>query len=489
MMHRIERLLPIHEVRRNPRNARNHSNAQIRQIADSITACGFGSPVLVDETLTLIAGHGRLAAAELLGIKEIPAIELRGLSAARKRALALADNKIADNAGWDRERLAIELPELAELLIEDGLDLSVTGFGPAEIDQLQVDFEEDTSDPGDDIDPSWQTDPLVSELGSLWILDQHRLLCGDARSEPDLDRLMGLSRAGMAFLDVPYNVRVRSIGGRGRIKHGEFAMASGEMASSEYIDFLVAGLGHASHASRTGAVHYVCCDWRHVCEVIEAGRQVYGAALNIVVWVKSNGGQGSFYRSQHEFVVVFRVGEASHLNNVQLGRHGRSRSNVWHYAGVNTFRAGRLDELRSHPTAKPVALVADAMRNCTRRGDVVLDTFSGSGTTIMAAERVGRRAYAMEIEPRYVDVAIRRWQAFTRKDAMHADSGRTFDELAAEHAGTSANPKGNPALCGNRTAVEELLTDTVTLDQGCRPTAGSSAARMRRGKKRGSARK
>jgi hypothetical protein len=354
---RKERLLSIQEIKPNPRNARNHSNAQIRQIAESMKACGFCAPVLVDENFNLIAGHARLKAAEISGIREIPAIVLSGLSPGRKRALALADNKLCSNAGWDRERLATELPELADLLIEEKLDISLTGFSPAEIDQLQIDFEEDLSDPSDKIDAGWQTGPLVSERGSLWHLDRHRLLCGDARSVTDLDRLMGSSRAAMAFLDVPYNVRVRDIGGRGRTKHREFAMASGEKTRPEYVDFLVKGFGNSSRVSRDGAVHFVCCDWRHVTEIIEAGRLVYGETLNICVWVKSNGGQGSFYRSQHEFIVVFRVGEALHLNNVELGRHGRSRSNVWNYAGVNTFRAGRMDELRSHPTVKPVALV------------------------------------------------------------------------------------------------------------------------------------
>jgi DNA modification methylase len=233
---------------------------------------------------------------------------------------------------------------------------------------------------------------------------------------------------------VPYNVRVRSIGGRGRTKHAEFAFASGEMSRPEYVAFLMSALGNCNRVSRDGAVHYVCCDWRHVTEIVEAGWPVYGETLNIVVWVKSNAGQGSFYRSQHEFIVVFRVGQSAHLNNIQLGQHGRSRSNVWNYRGVNTFGAGRMDELRSHPTVKPVALVADAMRDCTRRRDIILDTFSGSGTTIMAAERIGRRAYAMEIEPRYVDVAIRRWKAFTRKDAVDSESGCTFDQLEAEQA-------------------------------------------------------
>jgi DNA modification methylase len=330
----------------------------------------------------------------------------------------------------DREQLAIELPELAELLIEEGLDISVTGFAAAEIDQLQLDFEEDSTDPSDEIKSSWATGPVVAEPGSMWMLGPHRVLCGDARSEADLDRLMAGSAAAMAFVDPPYNLSVRAIGGRGRTKHPQFRMGSGEMSAAEYRDFLTTSLGNARRVSRDGAIHFVCCDWRHIGDLLAAGISVYDDTLNIVVWVKSNPGQGSFYRSAHELIAVFRVGTAAHLNNVQLGRHGRSRSNVWRYAGVNTFRAGRMDELRAHPTAKPVALIADAIRDCTRRRDIVLDLFAGSGATIMAAERVGRAAYMMEIEPRYVDIAIRRWQAFTRKDALHAESGCTFDKLA-----------------------------------------------------------
>jgi DNA modification methylase len=236
-------------------------------------------------------------------------------------------------------------------------------------------------------------------------------------------------RADLAFLDPPYNVRISAVVGRGRTKHSEFAMASGEMSSADYQRFLRTTLAAAASVSREGAVHFVCMDWRHITHLIAAAEPVYGSAINIAVWVKSNAGQGSFYRSQHEFIGIFRVGDAPHLNNIELGRHGRSRSNVWHYAGVNSFRAGRMEELRSHPSAKPVSLVADAIKDCTRRGDIVLDTFAGSGTTIMAAERVGRHARAVEIEPRFVDVAIRRWQAFTGRDAHHAATGASFDEI------------------------------------------------------------
>jgi DNA modification methylase len=441
-------VLPINQIKPNRRNPKTHPAKQIRQIANSMVAFGFTTPLLVTEDGTLIAGEGRYKAAQLLGLATVPVIELAGLSPARQRALAIADNRIAENSGWNRERLAIEIPELAELLEADGLDVSILGFEAVEIDQLVTDFEEDAADPQDAIEPQWLKDWAVSKPGDLWVLGPHRLACGDARSAADVARLMARCRADMAFLDPPYNRRIAGAVGRGRTKHSEFIMASGEMSSADYVRFLGASLSAAASVSRDGALHYACTDWRHISELMAAAKAVYGDTINIAVWVKSNAGQGSFYRSQHEFVGIFRVGQASHLNNIELGRHGRSRSNVWQYAGVNTFRAGRLEELRSHPSAKPVALIADAIKDCTRRGEIVLDTFCGSGSTILAAERVGRHARALEIEPRFVDVAIRRWQAFTRRDARHAESGLSFDEIAAEASRgprlASRNDKAKP---------------------------------------------
>ena len=426
------RLVSVDTLKLNPRNARTHSKKQIRQIADSIETYGFTNPLLIDDEGMIIAGHGRLQAAKLLSLRDVPAIALEGLSETKKRALLLSDNKIAENAGWNRELLAVELPELAELFSEEDLDISITGFEPVEIDQIIGDFEKDSSDPADAMDSAWRSSQVVTRPADLWLLGNHRLLCGDARNFDHLDRLMDRKRAAMSFLDPPYNVRIKGVVGRGRVKHDEFAMASGEMSPAEFTAFLAKALGAAASFSSEGAVHFVCMDWRHIGELIDAGHEVYGQMLNLVVWVKSNAGQGSFYRSQHELIGVFRVGNAPHVNNIELGRHGRSRSNVWRYAGVNTFRAGRKDELGAHPTAKPVAMVADALKDCTRRGDIILDTFLGAGTTILAAERVGRRAYAIELEPKYVDVAIRRWQAFTRRDAVCATSGQTFEEVAGE---------------------------------------------------------
>jgi DNA modification methylase len=423
--------VPIETLKPNPRNAKIHPQKQIRQLADIIANLGFLSPILADRDGKILAGHCRWQAANQLGLKRVPVIRVEGLSEAQLRALALADNKIAEGAGWDRQKLCEELVELSPLLFEEGLDIGLSGFAPAEIDQLMADFEEDSSDPADSFDHSWSNaEAAVTNRGDLWILGHHRLLCGDARNGEDVAHLMSGSKAAMAFLDPPYNVRIRDVVGRGRLKHSEFKMGVGELSSSEFIKFLRDALGSAATASRDGAAHFVCMDWRHIGELIEAGGSVYGSMLNLAVWVKTNAGQGSFYRSQHELIGVFRVGLGPHLNNVELGRHGRSRSNVWHYAGVNTFRAGRLDDLRSHPTVKPVALVADAIKDVTRRREIFLDTFCGSGTTILAAERVGRQAYALEIEPRFVDVAIKRWQEFTRRDVIHFETGLTFNEVS-----------------------------------------------------------
>ncbi len=408
------------------KNARTHSKAQVAQIARSIEQFGFTNPVLVDEKGGVLAGHGRLRAAAELQLAEIPTLCIAGLSAAQRRALMLADNKIAENAGWDRDLLAVELEELTGLLEAEGLDIALTGFDAAEIDALAADFVDDAD--ADDQVPA-AGNPVV-EKGDLWLLGRHRLMCSDARDEAAVVRLMDGAQAQMVFIDPPYNVPVLGhVQGRGAIKHREFAFASGEMSVEGFTAFLIECLTVCERNAIDGSIHYVCMDWRHVGELMAAGSSVFSELKNVCVWVKSNAGQGSFYRSQHELVFVFKKGECAHINNFGLGQSGRSRSNVWHYAGVNSFRAGRLDELKMHPTVKPVALVADAIRDCSRRGDIVLDTFMGSGTTMMAAERLGRRAFGVEIDPVYVDVAIRRWLSVTKADAILAETGETFAEV------------------------------------------------------------
>lgn len=411
------------------RNARTHPRKQIKQIAGSIRAVGWTYPILIDEDGNIIAGNGRFQAARELGLTEVPVMTLSGLTHAQKRALAIADNKIAANAGWDRSVLAAELGELATLLPQIDLDVSVTGFEPAEIDALAIDFADPEREPLDEV-PRVDDNKPVTQNGDLWKLGHHRLLCGDACDENDLQNLMGSDRASMLFADGPYNVRIANTVGRGRIKHREFAFASGEMSPAQFIDFAKRWMTLAKRYSKAGSIHFSCIDWRHIGEMLVAGRDIYSELKNIVVWVKTNAGQGSLYRAQHEFITVFKHGNAPHQNHVELGKHGRNRSNVWSYPGVNTFKAGRLDELASHPTVKPIALVADAMRDCSRRGEIILDPFMGSGTTILAAERVGRHAYGVEIDPLYVDVAIRRWQSFSGRDAILSATGQTFDDVA-----------------------------------------------------------
>jgi DNA modification methylase len=303
------------------------------------------------------------------------------------------------------------------------------GFETAEIDSLLGELVDSEVDPADEVPSPKET--VISKIGDLWELGPHRLLCGDGQSATDVRRLVGNALAAMVITDPPYNLPIRKIQGRGRIKHRDFAQGSGEMSSAELARFLRVALALAAEHSIKGSIHFVFMDWRHMSELLAAGSAVYSELKNLIAWVKTTPAQGSLYRSQHELVFVFKNGDAAHINNVQLGRHGRNRSNVWTYPGVNTFRAGRLDDLAMHPTVKPVALVADAMRDCSRRGDIVLDPFMGSGTTIMAAERVGRRAYGLEIDPLYVDVAVRRWQAYTRRDAVLRGTGETFDEAAS----------------------------------------------------------
>ncbi len=399
--------LPVRGVKPDARNARTHSKKQIEQIAASIAAFGFTNPLLIDEDSVLIAGHGRLAAARKLGLEQVPVIELKGLSDPEKRALRLADNKIAQNAGWDGELLKIELETLAKLDL--GFSLDITGFSSGEID---VTLGQGKDDPDDEIIPAVPSEART-RLGDIWQLGAHRVGCGDSRDPAFLRSLLGPGvRADAAFLDPPYNVKINGhANARGR--HREFAMASGEMSEVEFQGFLKESLGAAAAVSRDGAVHFVCMDWRHMGSVLAVEEAVYGQLLNLCVWNKSNAGMGSLYRSRHELVFVYRVGTAPHFNAVELGRHGRNRTNVWDYASVNSMRGGRRQDLALHPTVKPVGLVSDAICDVTRHGELVLDVFLGSGTTLIAAERTGRRFAGCDIDPGYVDVALERWSNLT----------------------------------------------------------------------------
>lgn len=409
------------------RNARTHSKKQIKQIAASIERFGWTNPVLVDADGRIVAGHGRVAAAKLLGIESVPAIRLDNMSEAELRAYVVADNRLAENAGWDNEILAIELQALVDL----DFDVELTGFETAEIDLLIDGLDAPgADDEGDKIPKVDASVPPVTQPGDLWLLGSHRLLCGDATKAATFERLMAGEQARMVFCDPPYNVVVTGhVSGLGAVTHREFAMASGEMSEAEFTVFLKTVLTQLAAHSADGALHFVCIDWRHAYELLSASREVYSATKNLCVWTKTNAGMGSLYRSQHELVFVFKNGSAPHVNNVELGRHGRYRTNVWAYAGANAFGAGRDEALAMHPTVKPVALVADAIRDCSRRSDIVLDAFGGSGTTLIAAERTGRRGYAIEIDPLYVDVTLERYRATYGEDPIHESSGLSFSLL------------------------------------------------------------
>lgn len=423
------RFVSIDQLRPSPHNARTHSKHQIRQIANSITAFGFTNPILIDKENTIIAGHGRLRAAELLGMEQVPTIRLENLTPEQIRAYILADNKLAENAGWDRSILAIELQHL--LTLDEQSDITVTGFEIPEIDLILQ--EAQTPDPGDDL-PFEVAGPAVTEPGDLWQLGRHRILCGNSLHDDSYKALMGGRRAAVVFADVPYNVPIQGhVCGKGSVQHREFQMVSGEMSEAEFVAFLSTALRLLANHSTPGSVHFICQDWRHMKELLAAGGEAYDSLLNLCVWVKDNGGMGSFYRSRHELVFVFRSGKGSHRNNIQLGKFGRYRTNVWEYPGINTlYKQG--DEgnlLAMHPTVKPVQLVADAILDSSAHGDIVLDGFLGSGSTLLAAERVGRICYGIEIDPEYVDVAIRRWQRHTGDHAVHAVSGKRFDKASA----------------------------------------------------------
>jgi DNA modification methylase len=289
--------------------------------------------------------------------------------------------------------------------------------------------------------PALDEGPPVSRLGDLWILGDHRLYCADSRDPKSFEVLLGSEEAQMVFTDPPYNVPIEgNVSGLGRVKHREFAMASGEMSSAEFTRFLAGIFGNLAAFSVEGSIHFVCMDWRHALEILQAGSEAYSELKNLCVWVKDNGGMGTFYRSRHELIFAFKSGDAPHINSFELGQHGRYRTNVWQYRGMNSWSATRHQELGLHPTVKPVTLIADAIKDVSNRSGIVLDCFGGSGSTLIAAHKTGRRARLIEIDPTYVDRMIRRWQVYAKDDAVlatmgqHAAREQTFETVAEERS-------------------------------------------------------
>lgn len=413
-------------LRPDPRNPREHGKRHVQQLAKSIKAFGFNAPIAVDEQNQVIAGHGRLAAAKLMNLREVPTICLAHLDEHARMAYLVADNRLNDLSRWSDGKLAEIMLELADASLS--FDLDSVGFSVGEIDLMVV--SEDEGDKADELPP---TGPAVVREGELYALGEHAIFCGSALQRESYREVMGSKRADLIFTDPPFNVPIQGhVSGLGKVKHREFGQGVGEYSEPQFIAFLERAMGYASDWSRDGSLHIWAMDWRHLHELTVAARGVYREQVNLCVWTKTNAGMGSFYRSQHELFAIWRKGTTRHRNNIELGRFGRSRSNVWSYPGANSFGRGA-DEgnlLALHPTVKPVALVADAILDSTKRGDIVLDPFAGSGSTLIAAEKVGRRFRGIELDPLYVDTIIRRWQRWSGERARRSD-GTPFDDLEA----------------------------------------------------------
>ena len=418
--------IPIELLKPYKNNAKVHPEAQIQQIINSIKEFGFNNPILIDENNEIIAGHGRFEAAVAMNLTDIPSIKLSHLSEVQKRAYRLADNKISENGGWNEDLLKLEFSEL-EFLCED-LDLSLTGFNDIELDVL-------TNKATSQVDEKLNTIPFVSESeiisrqGDVWTIGKHRIICGNSLERKTFEKLFNKQKADMVLQDPPYNVKISGhVCGTGHITHKEFSFAAGEMESSEFEKFLKANFELCVQFSKSGSLHYNFMDWRHMREILNAGERAFDAFINMCVWVKSSGGMGSLYRSQHELCFIFKNGKSQHTNNVMLGKYGRYRTNIWQYAGVNSFGKHKND-IRFHPTVKPVEMLKDALLDVTTRGNIVLDSFLGSGSTLIAAQQAKRICYGIEYEPLYVDTTIRRYFEIFGEDAVLEKTGETYSEL------------------------------------------------------------
>jgi len=432
-----------------PRRIRKALAAQVEAVKRSMERFGNRIPILVggvnaDGKHRVIDGHSRLAAARLLGAVSIPCIVVNDLPEVELRRLALSLNKLQETGIWDEEVLSLEITEIIEI---DG-DLEFPGFELPEIEAIRFrDTGGDDLDPADDLSGLRHSDATpVTRFGDLWLLGDHQLLCGSARDGTGLANILLDQPVDAVFTDPPYNLKIN---GHVRDASGgfaEFAEASGEMSRKEFVAFLIETLDSASCRVKPGGVLFACMDWRHVGEMAEALEALGLGLLNICVWVKTNPGMGSLYRSQHEFVFAAKKPGAGHRNNIQLGQYGRNRSNVWHYAGATGGRADSDDDFDSHPTVKPIRLVMDALLDVTAPGELVVDPFLGSGSTLLAAERTRRRCVGVEVEPAYVDLTIRRWQEMTRGNAVHAATGETFEEVRRHRTVKLLPPPSGGAL-------------------------------------------
>lgn len=417
--------LPISKIQKYSGNAKLHSDKQVSQIVKSIRRFDFINPILIDEKSIIIAGHGRMEAAIGAGLDKVPVIQIKHLTEAEKKAYRIADNKLTELGEWDIGKLQLEFEAIESLDVE--LDFEITGFNSGELDVL-MDNACPKADPQKNSIPFIPDDEIVSREGDIWELGKHRIICGNSLVRDTFSNLMKGEKARMVFSDPPYNLSTDEICGGGTIKHEDFKFAHGEMSSTEFQQFLKSSFMLLKEFSISGSLHYLCINWKKVKEMSYAGADVYDELKNICVWNKTNAGMGSLYRSKHEFIFVYKNGKDKHINNIELGVHGRYRTNVWDYEGINTFGKER-HNLVMHPTVKPVELIKDAILDASNRGDIILDSFLGSGSTLIAAEMCKRVCYGIELEAKYIDTAIRRFETLTKQDAIHITSGKTYQEL------------------------------------------------------------
>lgn len=409
-----------------PNNPRKHSDKQKAKLKASIEKFGFTTTVATDEDRVILSGHCRVEVAIELGLATVPTRVITGLSEQEKRALVLSDNKLGDLSTWDEPKLQAEL----KILLQQEIEIELSGFSTSEIDLIIGDPDDSTTSDLADLKPDDVIDEMTSCLGDIWKLGQHRLICGNALDSATYEALMNDELAQLVITDAPFNVPISGhVCGKGKNQHKEFAMASGEMSPAEFTAFLNAAFKLAHQYSHDGTIHYYFMDWRHIREILDAAEPVFGPLRQLIPWVKDNAGMGTFYRSQHELVFVFKQGDTPHINNFELGQHGRYRTNVWFYPGVNTFTGKGHELLAMHPTVKNVSMIADALRDCSHRKGIVLDMFAGSGTILVAAEKAGRQARAIELDPHYVDIAVMRWQRVTGKEAVLESTGQTWSQV------------------------------------------------------------
>jgi DNA modification methylase len=452
----------------------------IAEIARSISTFGVVDPILITAGGKIIDGVSSVEAARTIGLGIVPCAVIDHLKPEEVRLLRLALNRLGEKGRWDLDELKIEFHELLDI----GVPVEVTGFTLPEIDIVTM-HDEAVVDQVANAVPAVVADaPVISKLGDVWKLGRHRLLCADATKPESYAQLFeGAPLARAVFTDPPYNIKIDGFAvGAGSIKHREFVAASGEMTDEEFDTFLAEFLKAASAQLVDGGILFVCIDWRHAEHVQRAARRAELSHVNTAVWSKGNGGLGGLYRSAHEFVLILKKGSGTSVNNVELGKHGRDRTNVWTYPGANQRGSSAHAELANHPTPKPVELVADAIMDVTRRNDVVLDPFTGSGTTIIAAEKTGRTARGLELDPAYVDLIVRRFETFTGVQAVHAVTGETFAEMkvlrdvpgdALTTTGSTATAAAAPSIVPAAANMTKVFPDA---DASIQPTTAGAAA-------------